>query len=215
MLSNHIQTVRMKFADFRGRGVFEQHATREYIFIHIPKTGGSSVAKALHGGPSSHQPAQLYLRANSRKFARYFSFAFVRNPYDRLVSSFHFLKSGGMNEQDRTWAEQNLGQVNDFADFVQNCLTLELAESWVHLRPQCNFITNLDGDLCIDFIGRFESIDADFEQIARRLNLDARLEKTNVGSRDKYENYYDDSLRAKVAQIYRRDFDLLGYSTDG
>ena len=58
-------------------------------------------------------------------FQSYFKFTFVRNPYDRLVSAFHYLKQGGMNEKDKAFKEQELSSFENFGDFVRNWITSE------------------------------------------------------------------------------------------
>src|SRR5258708_2253062 len=101
--------LRQRVADLRGRGIYAGYPNRcRCIFIHIPKPGGSSMAAALFGEASRHVPYFEYEQANPRKFRQFFKFAFVRNPWDRLVSTYWFLRKGGVNEQDRRWAEQNL-----------------------------------------------------------------------------------------------------------
>jgi hypothetical protein len=93
------------------------------IFIHIPKAAGTSVALTLFGEPSRHVPWFEYYQANPRKFRKYFKFAFVRNPWDRLVSSYFFLRKGGLCDADATWAAENLNAYSDFGQFVRGWVT--------------------------------------------------------------------------------------------
>lgn len=73
-----------------------------YLFIHITKTAGTSVAISLFGELPYHYTAVQYRVIYGRKtFNRYFKFAFVRNPWDRLYSAYSFLKNGGWNNEDR------------------------------------------------------------------------------------------------------------------
>ena len=132
--------LRERIADLRGRGAYEgwPNAHRA-IFIHIPKTAGSSVAQALFGG-SRHVPYFEYERINPRKFKRFFKFSFVRNPWDRLVSTFFFLKNGGMNEMDRRFAAENLAGYDNFAAFVEGWLNEKNIWSWIHFKPQHYYI---------------------------------------------------------------------------
>jgi chondroitin 4-sulfotransferase 11 len=211
-LSSAIETLRMRIADLRGRGIYSEYADAYgFIFIHIPKTGGSSIVQALLKSDSRHIPVSEYLRANPQKFRRYFKFSFVRNPFDRLVSSFHFLKSGGMNPQDSAWAKENLSSIPDFPSFVNEWLSVESADNWIHFMPQYQFLCDHTGALRVDFVGRFESLETDFELVGERLGVDAGLPWKNKGDHKLYGDYYDASMKEKVADIYQRDFELFGY----
>jgi len=211
-----LETLRARIADLRGRGIYARyHAdARGCIFIHIPKTGGTSVAVALFGTDSRHVPIAEYIQANPRKARRYFKFTIVRNPYDRLVSSFHFLKQGGLHQWDRRWAEENLTEYPDFRTFVREWLTVENAASWAHFVPQYQFVTDSRGTVCMDFIGRYESLAADFAQVAARLGKDVSLPWENQGRHEHYATYYDDETRRLVASVYAKDLELFGYGFD-
>lgn len=207
-----LKRLRSRIADLRGRGPYAAYANaHRCIFVHIPKTAGSSVATALFGAPSSHLTAQAYLDANPRKFARFFKFAFVRNPWDRLVSTYAFLRDGGMNAMDRAWASEHLAPYADFDDFVRRGLALEAVRSWVHFRPQTDFICDTDGKVLMDFIGRYEWLDADFAAVAKRLGRDVTLPVTNVSRRAGYGDYYTPETRELVGRLYRSDVAAFDY----
>lgn len=203
--------LRVRLADLRGRGVYAgwPNAHRA-IFVHIPKTGGSSVAQALFG-ESRHVPYFEYEHASPGKFKRFFKFSFVRNPWDRLVSTFFFLKSGGMNEMDRRFATEQLAAYDGFAAFVGGWLTRENIWSWVHFRPQHYFVCDADLRPRMDFVGRMETIDADFRTVSTRLGIEAELKWTNRGNHRHYAEYYSHELRERVAAVYADDIATFGY----
>ena len=88
-----LTTLRSRLADLRGRGVYQGWPDEhQVIFIHIPKAAGTSVARALFGAASRHVPYGEYERATPDKFRRYFKFSFVRNPWDRKVSLYHYVR---------------------------------------------------------------------------------------------------------------------------
>jgi hypothetical protein len=205
---------RERIADLRGRGLYAgwPNANRA-VFIHIPKTAGSSVARALFGH-SRHLPYFEYQRVNPRKFERFFKFAFVRNPWDRLVSTYFFLKNGGANDMDRRFAEENLARYGSFAAFVEGWLTEQNVWSWVHFRPQHYFICDTDLRVRVDFVGRMETIAADFRAICQRLDVAAELKWTNRGDHEPFRHYYTDGLRERVASIYADDIAIFGYRFD-
>ena len=203
---------RMRLADFRGRGLYAGVPdSYRCIFIHIPKTAGSSIAESLFGEASRHVPYTEFLQANPKKFRRYFKFAFVRNPWDRLVSTFSFLQRGGLNELDRTWSQSNLAEFDSFEDFVQRGLRRPEILSWVHFRPQADFVMSANGKLMVDFVGRFEKLDADFAVVAGRLGVKADLRKTNSSVHVPFETIYSPETAAIVGKIYARDAETFGY----
>lgn len=205
---------RERIADLRGRGLYAgwPNANRA-LFIHIPKTAGSSVARALFGD-SRHVPYFEYERVNPRKFARFFKFTFVRNPWDRLVSTYFFLKGGGVNEIDRRFAAENLARYDSFTAFVEGWLSEQNVWSWVHFKPQHYFICDANLRVRMDFVGRMENIADDFRAICRRLDVTAELKWTNRGDHEPYRHYYTDALRERVAAIYADDIAIFGYRFD-
>lgn len=212
---NLLTSLRMRVADLRGRGVYEGDANRyRCIFIHVPKTAGSSVARALFGTESRHVPYFEYERANPAKFRAYFKFAFVRNPWDRLVSSYFFLQRGGMNEVDRAWAAENLAAYPIFEKFVHEWLTPENVMGFPHFRPQAFYLADPNGKVMTDFLGRFENLRADFAEVARRLGRDVALSVSNKSEHAHFSSYYSDDMRRIVGTVYERDAEIFGYRFD-
>lgn len=210
------ESLRRRVADYRGRGPYAGYPDRhQCIFIHIPKAAGTSVAQSLFGAVSRHVDYREYERANPHKFARYFKFTFVRNPWDRLLSAYSFLSRGGMNADDRLWAEGHLAGVKDFPDFVARLAADEGLRSWVHFRPQHTFICDESLRIRMDFIGRVEHMGRDFAYVADRLGVTASLVRVNSSGRRDYRKAYDRRTQATVADLYRTDIELFGYRFDG
>ena len=195
------------------------------IFVHIPKTGGQSIESVFlklngldwearaplllrrkephEGGPErlAHLMAREYvtLRYIDRvSFENFFKFAFVRNPWDRLVSEYRYLK-----------------EKVPFAAFVERVLAQDYPDTSRHIRPQLDFLTDEYGKIIVDFIGRFESIAVDFGEVARRLELGrVKLPHRNSSGlfHRSYRCYYDERLRERVGQFYAADVERLNYS---
>lgn len=192
---------------------FDEHRC---IFIHITKTAGTSVARSLFGYLPYHYTAIDYRVIYGRKtFAQYFKFAFVRNPWDRLYSAFRYLKAGGWDNKDKAWADENLGNYNDFNTFVRQWLTPDNICKHLHFKPQYPFICDANGRVLVDYLAYFETLDDDFRKIARRLNIEADLGCHNVNAGSSYRDVYDEESRRIVTEIYAKDIELFGYDFDG
>lgn len=80
---------------------------------------------------------------------------------------------------------------------------------------QSNWIYDMDGRVLVDFIGRFETIESDFDRICRHLKLDLALPHLNRTAHSDYRKSYSDEARARVGQLWAVDVDNFGYTFDG
>ena len=166
----------------------DSQAQHSFVFIHIPKTGGTSIRTAL--GMASvpyHLTArdmwQIYPESRSK-----FSFAFVRNPWDRIVSYAHSLRVGGDWHQPDKFARWDL-------------------------IPQVDFILDDAGKPLVDFIGRFETLAEDFATICGHIGIPTPpLPHVNSSEHRHYRDYYDDADRQFIAKTYAEDIERFGYS---
>lgn len=205
--------LRYRLMELRGRSLYSGDPDRyRCIFIHIPKTAGTSVARALFGSTSRHVPCIEYEKANSKKFRRYFKFAFVRNPWDRLFSAYHFLKKGGINSDDAAWARAYLANYHSFEQFVHEWVNRDNIMRWVHFKPQHYFITDSKGQIAMDYLGRIENINTDFDFICQKLGVSVNLPILNVVKKIRYTDAYTSEMIDIVAQAYHRDVADLGYA---
>lgn len=151
-----------------------------------------------------------------------FAFSFVRNPWDRLVSTFFYIMKGGRAEIDQQRRDRYLLKYNgDFKSFVRDI------ESWFflqeedsiypdkfipHFRPQHEFVCDESGKIMVDFIGHVEDMSSDFKRLCAALSLrETRISKTNKSFHRAYHKYYDDETMEIVAEYFARDIELFGY----
>lgn len=197
------------------------------IFIAIPKTAGhairnglrplmahhdweqcglfekksfpiSELAKLGHGHLTARQ-IEAHLPPGT--FEDFFSFAYIRNPYDRFVSFSAFIN----RDNDKMKCDA-LGTMK--ASLSNPNLLLHIL-----MRPQMEFITDPDGHIMVSHLARYENIQDEFDYIRSRAGAEPfALPQINVSKRTSYAEYYDDELQQMVAHHYAKDFDALDYN---
>ncbi len=186
------------------------------IFIHIPKAGGVSLAYELFGNlGGGHQAIySYYLVYSPKEFNEYYKFSIVRNPWDRIVSAYFFLKEGGFHEHDRSWFVENLSIFTDFEDFVLNWVNKKNVYSYIHFIPQFEFLTLGGAKLLVDKVYKFEEMPIVIKELNKKLKTKLRGHKKNTtkGRRPNYHEYYSHKTRKIVADVYKKDINCFGYS---
>ncbi|HUF63625.1 MAG TPA: sulfotransferase family 2 domain-containing protein [Verrucomicrobiales bacterium] len=184
----------------------EDRWARQYLFVHINKTGGSSVEKALNLR-FGHVTALEQRRAlGNRLWESKFSFAFVRNPWDRVVSQFHYRRERdqtGLRSQEVTFRKW-IGLV--FGD--RNPLFLDKPRMFM---PQVDWIADGQGNLMVDYVGRFERLEEDFGEVCRRIGREAILPHVKASNRRSHREYFDDETAGLVGRWYAADVERFGY----
>jgi chondroitin 4-sulfotransferase 11 len=187
-------------------GVLEQRYFRRYVFVHINKTGGTSIEKAL-GIRSEHMTALEKKRQLGEKaWEAKFRFSIVRNPWDKVVSHYLYrVKTnqtglGGSAVGFQTWVRRAYGERD--TEFYDNPRMFQ---------PQIDWITDHDGTVLVNFVGRFENLTEDFGRICSQIGIVAELPHLKKTDRRRYDAYYDDSTRQIVSDWFKEDIELFGY----
>ncbi len=209
--------LRTEIPEISNASTYQPFIKNRCIFVQIPKVAGVSISKSLFGRHTGNHAtvADYQIVFNKKEFYSFFKFAFVRNPWDRLVSAYIYLKGGGMNLRDLKWAEEYLSSFEDFNDFVLNWLNRNNIYKGIHFLPQYKFITcsnRLKPD--VDFVGLFENINDDYSYIRNLLQLgDEKLAFENITpvKMQDYRSYYNNKTIQIVSEVYKEDIELLGY----
>lgn len=179
------------------------------IFIHVPKSAGMSVVKALYGKNSSnHDTWREYYYRDRGMFERFFKFAFVREPIDRFISAYDYLLKGGKSEIDVYWRDKYIygyGDVNEFV--LAGGLERAMKNKAEHFIPQADFLCR-GNNLVMDFVARYENIERDFQYISSVVGGES-LEVINKN--DKKAAFLSDASVNKLKQLYEKDFKIFGY----
>lgn len=207
------------------------------IMIHIPRTGGGSIemayhreswfqdltynpraflrknklntnAKLIHMG--HHLPSMLKKTASDDWVDRCYKFAFVRNPWDRVVSLFFYLRQ--FRKGTCEWPNSLL---LDFPSFVREITKPDsptykirpAGKSFWYALPQTHWLIP---DL--NFVGKFENLDTDWARICEEINLSCKkLPMHNPSEHLHYASYYDDETQIMVADRYADEIERFGY----
>jgi hypothetical protein len=177
-----------------------------YNFIHVPKNAGSSFFNII----SKHTDKLLY--SGHTRLVDIQSFAFIKHPYDRLLSAyFYLINGGGQNELDISYQEL-LSPYTDFKNFVLNIDKDGLIEKIIHLKPMAYWLCDEAGNLIVSKIFKIENI-KDIDIFLAELGIEEKLSNTfiNMTYHDHYTEYLDAEVIAEINNLYALDFELFGY----
>lgn len=217
--------------------------THKFIFLKSTKTAGTSIEAALsqhcsgddvvtelgdyrhnrdeHGnwihrainsaGFEQEEPAlSVRGKVGPEVWNSYFKFSIARNPWDRAVSSFSWHNRRATRPQGGLLHKLGLARAEEramreaFADFVRN-----------GLKTNDRFYI-LDGELCVDYVIRYESLQEGYDEVCRRVGLPTiALPRLKSGIREAgkhYSWYFDDETRDIVRERHAHDVRLFGYS---
>ena len=210
------------------------------IFIHIPKTAGQSIEHVFLNllGLTWETREPLLLRTNNNKklgpprlahlkateyleykyiseelFNSYYKFTFVRNPWSRLVSFYNYRK---------------FYRIFSFKYFTMKILKDML---WKHnnwfTAQQSEFIQDNSGRIIVDYVGKFENLQTDFNTICDNINVEnielPHINKSKISNpvlsfikikerpNKHYSEYYDTETKEFVEQIYKNDIEKFNY----
>jgi len=234
--------------------------SHKFIFIHIPKCGGTSITKALipllgkddivlgynkptifsiiNNIPSHinnkyiektnlHQGLRQYTRSiinkkenngtlirkhsrameikkyiGSQNWEDYFTFSFVRDPWDRIVSLYYWYQSYNWNDPEGL--AKKIRKIPDFDGFVKS----EFLQ-----QPSCSDYICDSGKSIVDFIGKLENFETDFKNVCNEIGLpEIQILKENISQRKRdYKEYYNEETIQLIAKKYDDDIKNFNY----
>lgn len=189
----------------------------KFVFVHIPKTAGSSIQKWLHLSrfpdikfPTDwdgkvlwnfHTTAKEYKQKLGATYNNYYKFAFVRNPWDRMYSIYAFLQT----------YPNNKSIPSTFEKFV---LTYDAqSRKPGQLGLQTDFILDSKGNCIVDFVGKFENLYNDLQIVSKHVSIDLpqTMYQENTTKHKHYREYYSTKAKETVGIKFKSDIDYFGY----
>ena len=173
----------------------------------------------------AHLSASEYVNCgylSEAQFSAMFKFGFVRNPWSRILSEYRY---------------RNYFYHLSFRDFVLNKMPKPgWSDNYRHVMPQYDMLYDESGNLLVDFVGRFENLQQDFDKVCKALSISSsslpHRNKSNKKSRDlkrslrnflymngenhkrRVRDFYDEESRNAVASYYKKDIEKFGYSLE-
>jgi len=173
--------------------------SHKFIFVHVPRCGGISMRYALRRFKPRrvrfHMPASEWKKTDPPRFNDYFTFSFVRNPWDRVLSDYFWhLREGGFKQKDFNR--------EDFLKHIKTGGTHPWSQWWMVS----------DGKkVIVDFVGKFENINEDWAFVAKKLGLPQTLSHRNKTKHKHYSHYYDEETKKAVVDRFPEDIEKFGY----
>ena len=184
--------VRAALGPILGEGDWQQQSLTAQVRLPVP-----ALASVGHGHLTLRQVRE---HLPGSMWRDYFKFAIVRNPYDRFVSVCAMLN------------KRNPRYRGDETAFMKRAVGVRRFRQRVLVRPQFDMLIDDTGELGMDFIGRYETLQESFDEACRQVGVSgSELGRSNRSDHDDYSTYYDDELLALVTRLYARDFERLGY----
>ena len=198
-----------------------------FLFVHIQKTAGSSLSRALRPHADDNPADRLskirsYLkltskngptyfpihsdweyarkRIGSEQYENMFKFSFVRNPWDRLVSNYHYILNRPSHGR-----HNKIKRLKNFAEYID----FEIKRNKF---SQSKLITDQNGELKVDFVGKLENLSEDFQYVCDKIGIKYELPHINKSSHKKYQDLYNEETKEIVAKHWADEIKLFSYS---
>ena len=180
---------------FKRRRVFERDG-RAHLWGRIPV----ELRETLSAGNWQHLSAQSVRdEVGAESWRQCFKFTFVRNPFDRIVSFYEYSKSARKDPSSIQYGQPDPG----------------LFEEWFEREQplgQLHYVTDPDGELMVDYVGKYENLRSDALHICLKMNITPiRIPHLNKSTRGRYQDYFTPRLRREAESLYADELNFFDY----
>jgi chondroitin 4-sulfotransferase 11 len=162
---------------------------------------------------------QIKYIVGEEEFNRCFKFSFVRNPWSLCISKYHFSLEENRPSPRKVLKRVFRGKGRPRRKFHEMSFEDWMAKHYAGFKNEgrdCNQLvklTDLDGNVIVDVVGRLECMQEDFSAMCNRIGLpNLKVPHKNKTKHEHYSVYYDHETREMVADLYRRDIEYFGYA---
>lgn len=199
-----VMGVFLPYSRFRDRLYYGYRPTRKLIRIAIDHCGWEAGRQVVTGFHKHCQAVAVRDGLGAERYAKYFAFSFVRNPYDLLESLYFFIQQSQTHHFSKQVSRMS------FEEFIVWYLRGPSRSQMRYLRDPKT------GEWLVDYVGRFESLSEDVGAITKKLGIpfSGDLPHQNTGRLRKRsrEDLWSEASRELVRKHYADDFRILGYS---
>lgn len=210
--------------------------SHKFIFFHVTKAGGTSVKKVLkdysqepehfkikrplkelEGKPNPlyemwessvwHAKARDVKKEMPEEYKKFYKFAFVRNPWDWQVSYYHFILKESTHIR-----HELVKSMSGFEEYLEWVINTKNPFPKGATKLQKDIIAEKEGNIIVDFVGRYETLAQDFQYVGKILNINSSLPHLNKSEHRDYQAYYTDKTRKLVEEHFEEDIQLFGYN---
>lgn len=208
---------------------------KRLVYVPIAKVACTTLKIAsLTDSKSNSSEQNHYMDVHSRisdkkyyslpdRYKEYYKFAFVRNPFDRLVSCYEDKVKTPVQHNGRYFFDTNYNHVlikrlfgnefhpdMSFEEFIELVCKIPDFLSDGHFKSQYSILYK-NNKIIVDYVGKFENIENDWNQIAQHNSLPG-IDKKNSSNRNQWETYYKSNDIVKlVFERYKNDFECFNY----
>jgi hypothetical protein len=184
---------------------------KKIIFIHNPKAAGNTLMEILgiklkKGESTSHQ-TPTYL-VNKKKWETYFSILAVRHPIDRLISAYNY-------HTKPSYQGYFLSKYPELHSFTFEQYFNVFSKEPNTIMPQVEYTRHLMSSKKVDFIIRYENLQEDVDRLCDTLNMEKYpLPHLNKSPKKQIDYFENESLKERVLNYYKEDFEYFNYSKE-